>query len=168
MAEHSMISILLSLLILLLMSLGAFPLGMAFASLLGSLFLFGVAGFAGGSQAFSVHSPVKPSIQVKDKRGNPMHTPLTETEIQTALGQFPGWHYADQQFYKRFEFQNFREAISFIVRLSFEAEALNHHPALSNVYQTVEIRLTTHDAGNQVTDKDLALMRAIEGFNWLP
>lgn len=97
-----------------------------------------------------------------------MHTPLTETEIQAALSQFQGWHYADQQFYKRFEFQNFREAISFIVRLSFEAEALNHHPALSNVYQTVEIRLTTHDAGNQVTDKDLALMRAIEGFNWLP
>jgi len=95
-----------------------------------------------------------------------MSTRLSSAEIQTALAKLPGWSYADQALHKQFTFEHFREAISFIVRLSFEAEALNHHPELHNVYNRVELKLTTHDAGNQVTALDLELATAIENFNW--
>jgi 4a-hydroxytetrahydrobiopterin dehydratase len=61
-----------------------------------------------------------------------------------------------------FTHRSFRDAIAFIVRLSYEAEALAHHPELSNVYDRVEIRLRTHDAGNRVTSLDVALAKAID------
>lgn len=141
--------------------------GLMMFGLFTSVLVFGIAPFSADlAQTISTSAHSQVAIH-KDKRGYQMNTPLTETQIQTALSQFPGWSYENQAFSKRFQFQNFREAISFIVRLSFEAEALNHHPELKNVYHTVEMRLTTHDAGNQVTGKDLALLEAIEGFNWL-
>lgn len=68
---------------------------------------------------------------------------------------------------KTFVFGSFREALSFMVRVGFEAEALNHHPEWSNVYNRVVIRLTTHDAGNKVTTSDLELVRRIEGISWV-
>ena len=79
----------------------------------------------------------------------------------------PGWRFEDDQLKKTFELSNFRAAVSFIVRLSFYAEELNHHPDLHNVYSTVDIALTTHDAGDKVTEMDLKLARAIEGFSWV-
>lgn len=91
---------------------------------------------------------------------------LSSAEIESALKKLPGWTYTEQALHKQFVCENFREAISFIVRLSFHAEELNHHPELKNTYNTVDIRLTTHDAGNQVTAHDVALAQAIEGFNW--
>ena len=166
-ATPDMGTFIITLLFLLFMTLGAFPMGLMVFGLFTSALVFGVAPFSAGVTpviSTKIHSQV--AIH-KDKRGYLMNTPLTETQIQTALSQFPSWSYENQAFYKRFQFQNFREAISFIVRLSFEAEALNHHPELKNVYHTVEMRLTTHDAANQVTDKVLALIAAIEGFNWL-
>ena len=68
---------------------------------------------------------------------------------------------------KTFVFGSFREALSFMVRVGFEAEALNHHPEWSNVYNRVVIRLTTHAAGNKVTTSDLELARRIEGISWV-
>lgn len=91
---------------------------------------------------------------------------LSASQIQTALAELPGWNLVGTALQKDFVFAHFREAISFMVRLSFEAEALNHHPEMQNVYNRVSLRLTTHDAGNQVTDLDLALAQAIEAFNW--
>lgn len=96
-----------------------------------------------------------------------MSNALSAEQILAALKDLPGWSYHANALHKDFDFQNFREAISFIVRLSFEAESLNHHPELHNVYSRVKISLNTHDAGNQVTDKDLELARAIEGFSWV-
>lgn len=96
-----------------------------------------------------------------------MSQALSESQIQSALQQLPGWSYQEQAVSKEFQFENFREAISFLVRLSFEAEARNHHPEIHNVYNKVRISLTTHDAGNQVTEKDLQLAQAIEGFSWV-
>jgi 4a-hydroxytetrahydrobiopterin dehydratase len=96
-----------------------------------------------------------------------MPSPLAPEAIAEALQQLPGWNYHDHSLHKRFQFLNFREAISFLVRLSFEAETLNHHPEIHSVYNTVNLTLTTHDAGNQVTELDLSLARAIENFNWL-
>jgi 4a-hydroxytetrahydrobiopterin dehydratase len=94
-------------------------------------------------------------------------TPLTQQEIDRALEDLDGWTFEDDQLTKSFTFKDFRAAISFIVRMSFFAEELNHHPNLHNVYNTVDIALTTHDAGNKVTDLDVQLATAIEGFVWV-
>ena len=58
-------------------------------------------------------------------------------------------------------FSNFQEAFSFMMRVAFLAEKQDHHPRLTNVYNQVEIELTTHDAGNTVTEKDRKLASAI-------
>jgi 4a-hydroxytetrahydrobiopterin dehydratase len=60
-----------------------------------------------------------------------------------------------------FKFKDFMEAWAFMTEVAFHAEKMNHHPNWSNVWNTVEIRLTTHDAGNTVTDKDHRLANAI-------
>lgn len=96
----------------------------------------------------------------------PSRDPLSRTEIDAALADLPGWSYEDDQLTKTYELSNFRAAVSFIVRLAFYAEELNHHPELTNVYNRVSIALTTHDADNQVTEFDVALAKAIEGFSW--
>lgn len=91
---------------------------------------------------------------------------LSHDAIQEALSDLPGWSYADQQLVKTFQFGDFKEAMSFLMRLAFHAEAANHHPEIWNVYNQVKLRLTTHDADNQVTEKDVKLAQTIESFNW--
>ncbi len=92
----------------------------------------------------------------------PSRDPLSDADIDDALDELEGWSHADDKIQKTYEFSDFREAISFIVRLSFYAEEMNHHPELENVYNTVSIALTTHDAGGQVTELDIELASAIE------
>lgn len=60
-----------------------------------------------------------------------------------------------------FTFKNFIEAFSFMTQVALIAEKMNHHPNWSNVYNTVNIELTTHDAGNIITEKDRELAQAI-------
>ena len=96
-----------------------------------------------------------------------MATPLSSDALQDALASLDGWTHEDDALAKSFEFTDFRAAISFIVRLSFYAEEMNHHPELHNVYNTVDIHLTTHDAGDRVTQKDVDLARAIDDFAWV-
>lgn len=93
--------------------------------------------------------------------------PLTDKAIAEALGNLRGWKHENGGLEKTFEFTNFREAVSFLVRVAFEAESLNHHPELSNVYNKVGIRLTTHDAGSRVTALDVTMAEAIEHFSWV-
>ncbi len=62
-----------------------------------------------------------------------------------------------------FKFKNFMEAFAFMTEVAFHAEKMNHHPNWSNVWNTVDIQLNTHDAGNIVTDKDRTLAAAIDG-----
>jgi len=64
----------------------------------------------------------------------------------------------------QFRFNNFQEAFAFMTRVAFLAEKQNHHPNWSNVYNVVNIELTTHDAGNIVTEKDYELARGIENI----
>ena len=71
------------------------------------------------------------------------------------------WLKKDQALYREFEFSDFSEAFAFMTRVAMLAEVANHHPEWSNVYNTVKIRLTSHDAGNTVTDADIALARKI-------
>jgi len=61
-----------------------------------------------------------------------------------------------------FCFSNFRQAFAFMTEVALLAEKLNHHPEWSNIYNKVEITLSTHDAGNQLTALDLKMAEAIE------
>lgn len=61
-----------------------------------------------------------------------------------------------------FTFTDFRQAFAFMTEVAFAAETAGHHPEWQNVYNRVSIRLTTHDAGNTVTDKDQQLAAAID------
>jgi 4a-hydroxytetrahydrobiopterin dehydratase len=72
------------------------------------------------------------------------------------------WTEENNQLKASFEFQNFMEAFAFMTEVAFHAEKANHHPEWSNVYNKVQISLSTHDAGNVVTDKDRDLAAAID------
>ena len=72
------------------------------------------------------------------------------------------WHEQNNTFYKKFEFKDFSEAFAFMTRVALEAEKMNHHPLWTNVYNKVEIWLSTHDAGDIVTDKDRKLAKKID------
>lgn len=62
----------------------------------------------------------------------------------------------------QFKFSNFVEAFGFMTKVAIVAEKMGHHPDWSNSYNLVEIKLTTHDAGNTVTDNDRALAKKID------
>ena len=72
------------------------------------------------------------------------------------------WIEENNRLKKKFTFADFQEAFAFMTRVAFLAEKLDHHPNWSNVYNTVEIELTTHDAGNVVTEKDRKLAKEID------
>lgn len=74
------------------------------------------------------------------------------------------WTEADNKLYRKFSFKDFSEAFSFMTRVAMEAEKMDHHPLWTNVYNTVEIWLSTHDAGNVVTDKDHRLAAKIDSL----
>jgi 4a-hydroxytetrahydrobiopterin dehydratase len=74
------------------------------------------------------------------------------------------WEEKDNTLYRKFEFKNFSEAFAFMTRVALEAEKMDHHPLWTNVYNTVEVRLSTHDAGDVVTDKDRKLAKKIDAL----
>ena len=91
-----------------------------------------------------------------------MPSPLTDEQIESAVAGLPGWAYTEGKLTKTYRLGDFREALALIVRIGLEAEAMNHHPELFNVYSFVTVSLWTHDAGNKVTQKDVDLATAIE------
>jgi 4a-hydroxytetrahydrobiopterin dehydratase len=72
------------------------------------------------------------------------------------------WTETNNKLYKLFEFSNFSEAFAFMTRVAIEAEKMNHHPLWTNVWNRVEIWLSTHDAGDIVTEKDKKLAEKID------
>ena len=74
------------------------------------------------------------------------------------------WENIDNKLYRKFQFKNFSEAFGFMTRVALEAEKLDHHPEWKNVWNTVEIWLSTHDAGGVVTDKDQQLAERIDAI----
>lgn len=72
------------------------------------------------------------------------------------------WTEKNNKLTRTFKFTDFQEAFAFMTRVAFLAEKLNHHPNWSNIYNTVEIELTTHDEGNTITEKDRKLAEAID------
>jgi 4a-hydroxytetrahydrobiopterin dehydratase len=86
---------------------------------------------------------------------------LPEDDIRAALSDLPGWELAGGQITAEYRLDGFAGAIAFVVRLSYAAEAANHHPDLDIRYDRVRVTLSTHSEGG-VTAKDLDLARAIE------
>jgi 4a-hydroxytetrahydrobiopterin dehydratase len=95
---------------------------------------------------------------------NPMSAPLNSDQIKLALSGLKHWRLEDDKLLMDINLSNFSEALSFLVKVGIEAEKLNHHPEIYNIYNKVTLKLTTHDAGNRVTEKDIVLARAIENL----
>jgi 4a-hydroxytetrahydrobiopterin dehydratase len=93
-----------------------------------------------------------------------MAEPLSKDKILQALTNLSGWEHKNDKLSKEFDFENFRDAMVFINRIAFEAEEQVHHPEIFNVYNTVNISLSTHDAGGKVTKKDVKLAKTIESL----
>lgn len=74
------------------------------------------------------------------------------------------WEEKDNTLYRKFQFKNFSEAFAFMTRVAIEAEKMDHHPRWTNVWNTVEIWLNTHSAGNVVTEKDRELAKRIDSL----
>lgn len=83
------------------------------------------------------------------------------TECRT-LGIMKNWKEENDSLKATFKFKNFIEAWAFMSKVAMVAEKMNHHPIWSNVYNQVEISLSTHDAGNTVTDLDRELAEKID------
>lgn len=96
----------------------------------------------------------------------PSRDPLSDAQIDAALPA--GWRRQSDgdgsRIVRDLSFSDFREAFAFLTRVAFEAEAMDHHPEITNVYDRVTLSLSTHDAGNRVTETDLALARRIDGL----
>ena len=81
--------------------------------------------------------------------------------LRDALPGLPGWTHNDGKLVQTFTFANFSEAFAFMTRVALLADKLDHHPEWSNVYNRVDILLTTHDAGG-LTARDIDMARFID------
>jgi len=88
---------------------------------------------------------------------------LDGTERANTLAELSGWHDAEGRnaIQKTYTFVNFNGAFGFMTRVALKAEAMNHHPEWSNVYNQVDVTLATHDVGG-VTEKDVSLARFMD------
>ncbi len=90
-----------------------------------------------------------------------MRQPLSDLEIQRALGALPGWSRRGDALTKTFTFKTFPEGIIFIQRVADVAERIDHHPDIDVRYTKVTFQLSTHDAGG-ITQRDIQLATDIE------
>jgi 4a-hydroxytetrahydrobiopterin dehydratase len=88
---------------------------------------------------------------------------LAPAAIEQQLAALPGWSLRSDKLYRRCVFADFVAAFGFMTRVALLAEAADHHPEWSNVYNRVDIHLTTHDAGG-ITQRDFDLARRISGL----
>jgi len=88
---------------------------------------------------------------------------LTATQVQTQLSSLPGWTFDEARgaISRRYVFADFTQAFAFMTQVALAAEKSDHHPEWSNVYNRVDMVLTTHDAGG-LTAKDIGLARVAE------
>lgn len=86
---------------------------------------------------------------------------MTVLDPKDVASDLPGWTGGDDFITKVFKFEDFAEAFGFMTRIAIIADKMDHHPEWYNVYNRVDVTLTTHDAGG-VTEKDRALADAME------
>lgn len=91
---------------------------------------------------------------------------LNDDERAELIAGLPQWHLVDGRdaIVRRFRFKDFGEAFAFMTRVALIAEKQDHHPEWSNVYDRVEIVLTTHDAGG-LSARDVRMARAIDALS---
>lgn len=93
-----------------------------------------------------------------------MTAPLTPDQIAENLSQLQGWSLSADQtaIEKQFTFRDFAEAFAYMTRIALIAEKMDHHPDWTNIYNTVSVRLSSHDAGG-LTARDFGLAQAMDG-----
>ncbi len=90
-----------------------------------------------------------------------MPVKLSTVEVQSALADLPGWKLSGGKLHREYRFDDFTLAFGFMAASATVIQAMNHHPEWSNVYGTVVVDLTTHDAGG-ITKNDLDLAATLE------
>lgn len=88
---------------------------------------------------------------------------MGEDELKEALRTLPGWTIEDGKLHREYRFRDFVEAWGFMCSAALIVQSLDHHPEWFNVYHTVRVNLTTHDAGG-ITARDVELARAMESL----
>ena len=88
---------------------------------------------------------------------------LSEVKVEAGLLSLPGWVREGDKLYREFSFADFSRAFGFMAAAAIQAQAMNHHPEWFNVYATVKVWLTTHDAGG-ITQRDLDLAAVMTGL----
>jgi len=86
---------------------------------------------------------------------------LTQAEIAAALVKLPGWKVVKAKLHREYKFPDFIHAFGFMATCATAIQAMDHHPEWFNVYGTVKIDLSTHDAGG-ITQKDIELAKLLE------
>ena len=86
---------------------------------------------------------------------------LPAETVASRLAELPGWRLEAGALRRDFVFADFAEAFAFMTRVALAAEKMDHHPDWSNVYKTVDVTLSTHDAGG-LTELDIALAKKID------
>lgn len=89
---------------------------------------------------------------------------LGEADLQARLAQLPEWRLQGTKLHREYKFADFVQAFGFMTRAALVAERMDHHPEWFNVYGTVRVHLTTHDAGG-VTELDFKLAAAMEDLS---
>ncbi|MCB1854822.1 MAG: 4a-hydroxytetrahydrobiopterin dehydratase [Halieaceae bacterium] len=88
---------------------------------------------------------------------------LSAAEIEERLQSLPDWGLDQHKLFRHFVFENFVDAFGFMAQVALLAETLNHHPEWSNVYNRVEIYLTSHDVDG-ISERDFTLARRIDSL----
>ncbi|TVQ49271.1 MAG: 4a-hydroxytetrahydrobiopterin dehydratase [Gammaproteobacteria bacterium] len=88
---------------------------------------------------------------------------LDDTEITRRLDALAGWSLKDGKLHRSFRFEDFVTAFGFMTQAALVAETMNHHPEWFNVYNTVRVDLTTHDAGG-ISELDFQLAERMNGL----
>ena len=86
---------------------------------------------------------------------------LSADEVERRLAELPGWRLREGKLFRELRFRDFVEAFGFMSRVALVAEKMDHHPEWANVYNRVEVSLTTHDAGG-ISEKDFQLARDLD------
>lgn len=89
---------------------------------------------------------------------------LDEQQISAELARLDGWIAEGAAITKRYEFDSFLAAMTFMATAAPRIDALDHHPEWTNVYNRIDVRLTSHDAGG-VTERDITLARTLDELN---
>ncbi len=92
-----------------------------------------------------------------------MRTKLTDAEIAARLASIEGWSVVNLKLHKQYVFADFVHAFGFMATSAIAIEKMDHHPEWSNVYNRVNVDLTTHDAGG-ISSKDFELARVLDSF----